>query len=916
MRIRWLEFVGFGPYRDRQVIDFDQLGESGLYLINGPTGAGKSTIIDAICYALYGRLAGDDADASRMRSDFCAPNESTQVVAIFQVAAGTFRVERSPEYTRPKLRGGGDTKSHATCKLFRIGENGVEKEVAHQVASANSELREILGLTRDQFVQTVVLPQGQFATFLTADTKDRVDLLKKIFATDIYERIALILKEQQKQAGVEQAGITHDLQRSVNALVTELSQDGHVEADLNQWVTDSLDDQLLTALAGYGPALQSSSARLLKAARVASEQAEAADGNRILAHREATARNANIAAGEKLLSSTVDMEAKKTAVLTHRQVASSVGVVIDDDPDVSVWRSRVGVVATSIGQLRALLDDERALEHWPMERAQAEKDMAALVDDVDGLRALKQQLPTLIEQREFDVASRPTAGEHMSLQQRLDQLSADERRLVDFAALSATEIALRAEVSQATRAAEIAAATADHISRMFRESAAGSLAQDLIDGQPCGVCGSSVHPNPAVSTGEAISLDEVERLNLASSTRHQELGTAQTRLQNTVAKIAEIQVSALPQLNELTAQRRDLEDSQEALDRRESTAEQADLALVDLRQNSEALSAKIAEANTQIAKAQTALSTRATHMEVIRVKVEAALHSSASIEARIQVTGEFHVALEALAVSLDALNLATTAAEFCGAALSAFPAREQFGDVAAAEEDWVRLSAAKDEAAEQARAATERLRRYTDGLENIRQLLEQRVQLVAGNSELAHLAETFNSGRGTDVGLHIYVLRALFEEVMLLANERLKDLLNGRYQLVVADESAADMRSLHGLGVAVSDALTDKPRPAGSLSGGETFCVSLALALGLSDAVRRNAGGIEIRSLFVDEGFGTLDNDQLDEVMNMLNQLSGAGRQVGLISHVESMKETIGERIEVHAVRLDQPTSLTVSWMT
>ena len=303
-------------------------------------------------------------------------------------------------------------------------------------------------------------------------------------------------------------------------------------------------------------------------------------------------------------------------------------------------------------------------------------------------------------------------------------------------------------------------------------------------------------------------------------------------------------------------------------------------------------------------------------MEVIRVKVEAALHSSASIEARIQVTGEFHVALEALAVSLDALNLATTAAEFCGAALSAFPAREQFGDFAAAEEDWVRLSAAKDEAAEQARAATERLRRYTDGLENIRQLLEQRVQLVAGNSELAHLAETFNSGRGTDVGLHIYVLRALFEEVMLLANERLKDLLNGRYQLVVADESAADMRSLHGLGVAVSDALTDKPRPAGSLSGGETFCVSLALALGLSDAVRRNAGGIEIRSLFVDEGFGTLDNDQLDEVMNMLNQLSGAGRQVGLISHVESMKETIGERIEVHAVRLDQPTSLTVSWMT
>jgi len=596
-------------------------------------------------------------------------------------------------------------------------------------------------------------------------------------------------------------------------------------------------------------------------------------------------------------------------------VASSVGVVIDDDPDVSVWRARVSVVATFMGQLRALLDDERALEHWPMERAQEEKDIAALVDDVDGLLTLKQQLPALIEQREGEVASRPTAGEHMSLQQRLDQLSSDERRLVDFADLSATEIALRAEVSQATRAAAAAAAAAEDISRMFRESAAGSLAQDLIEGQPCGVCGSSVHPNPALSTGEEIGLDEVDRLNLASSARHQELGTVQTRLQDTLVRIAEIQASGLPPLNELTAQRRDLEDSQVKLGRRESTADQADLALVDLRQNSEALSAKIADAKTQMATAQTALSTRATHMEVTRMKVEAALHSCTSIKARIQVTGECHVALEALAVTLDALNLATTAAESCAAAHSAFPAREQFGDVAAAEADWVRLSAAKDEAAEQARAATERLRRYTDGLENIQQLLEQRVRLVTGNTELAHLAETFNSGRGTDVGLHIYVLRALFEEVMLLANERLKDLLNGRYQLVVADESTADMRSLHGLGVAVSDALTDKPRPATSLSGGETFCVSLALALGLSDAVRRNAGGIEIRSLFVDEGFGTLDDAQLDEVMNMLNQLSGAGRQVGLISHVESMRETIGERIDVHAVRLDQPTSLTVSWM-
>jgi exonuclease SbcC len=235
--------------------------------------------------------------------------------------------------------------------------------------------------------------------------------------------------------------------------------------------------------------------------------------------------------------------------------------------------------------------------------------------------------------------------------------------------------------------------------------------------------------------------------------------------------------------------------------------------------------------------------------------------------------------------------------------------------VQGAEDQWREAKLRKEKADEALLKASLAHQNFTEYHGKIEKVCDQRAALVARNEDLFHVSDVINAGRGTDYGLHIYVLRAMFDTVMALANQRFQSLLNGRFRLVTADDSGDDKRKRLGLGVAVEDALTGKVRSAKSLSGGETFCASLALALGLSDAVRMNAGGIQIDSLFIDEGFGSLDRDQLDEVMSMLNHLSANGRRVGLISHVDSMKESIVERIDVHPARKDQPTSLSVSWM-
>ncbi len=916
MRIRSLSFCGVGPYRDEQRIDFDQLGESGLYLINGPTGAGKSTIIDCICYGLYGRLASDEADLSRMRSDFSQPKDKTEIDVVFETAAGVFRVIRAPEYMRVKAKGEGLTPSRTTCRLLRIHPDGTEESIATQVASADSELSRVIGLTRAQFVQTIVLPQGQFATFLYSNTQKRSEILKQIFQTQLYERVAEILKEDAKNAGIQKTAATDEIRTEIRQLATSTALDDAARDPLLDFATNHLDKQLKAGLDALTPDFEQALTTATTTFNDAQARATAADTARDLARREAEALSDVETATQAVTGAATGVEQARVSLAPSSDLAAAIGIEIDDSTIVATWRQRASAASSNAGELTAMLPDERTVLAWPKEEAAAVQAINELTASHEIDRTRLADLPVAITQQQAISNDRPTLEESTQLNARKRELDAvqDQFTALDEQQAKLPDLQERAKRDHDDAARIDAALTSAGLA--YRTGIAAELALQLEPGQPCVVCGATDHPAPAERTGTAVSFDDVENLRQQSSDAHIALAASAAGLKAAQDRITEITSGITVSRDDLKAAQTELTQRQGDLARRSEEADTAAAAIIDLHLERDQLTDRATKYTEDLASKQSALDTRRSAMKLSAEKVAAARGDYSSVQGRLTDVRALETALTALADDLALLDTARAGQELAQKALDGMTRHDRFGDVDAAQAAW---TAADDQrlAADRARGeAAARLDHLRTGTATIETLCRGRADLVAQNADLIDLAELFSAGRGNEIGLHIYVLKSLFANVMESANRRFESLLNGRYRLVPAPESDGDGRTLQGLGVSVEDRLTGRVRPAKSLSGGETFCASLALALGLSDVVRMTAGGIDIGSLFIDEGFGSLDGDQLDEVMLMLGHLSSDGRRVGVISHVDSMKSAITERIDVTAAGEDRPTSLRVSWMT
>lgn len=916
MRISSLEFEGFGPYKEAQFIDFDQLGESGLFLINGPTGAGKSTIIDAICFALYGKLASDEADSGRMRSDFCGPRDRTRVELVFESAAGRFRVERNPEYMRSKSRGNGETREHAECKLHRILPGGGEETIAYQVASANRELAERVGLTRDQFVQTVVLPQGKFAQFLNADTKDRELILKSIFRTELFERVADTLKLRAIESAKKRDDITREIEWAVRG-VGDLRDASEEDLTLClEFARTLLDDQLREVVSGWRLHLMDSN----DLAQTASEEARAsfhqADQIRDLARGEHEAFVAASEAVSELQSAEESLKGARIDCTTGVALVVGTTIAIDNSTDISLWRTRIKEAADIAHELRALLEEEKKVSAWPAEVARRTDEICSLREQANGLEERQRELPGLIAEQEEARRASPAAQETMEFERESQSLDTREEIRCKRDQLVSTRADLQSAIDRASKAAELAAQEAERAGENYRAGIAAHLASELSENAPCAVCGSTIHPMPAEHVTAAVTFEEFQAHQQDSVRAHQELDDAKRILDKRDEEIEHLQERIKSTPEEDTRARKQLEIWKANLEERTEAARLADVRLPELRDQEKKVAFEISEITKDIALKQQQVDAESEIVEALSVQLDEARGSFRDVHQRLQAIKSLVAAMESLIGALEAVDVAQRKGEAAQTNLAAFGVREGFGDQQAAQQYWDEAKGKDNEATSEFLRTQGELKQFDERVSALDDLISKRAELVEGDRDLQILAETFNPSRGNDYGLHIYVLRTKFDTVMALANRRLEALLNGRYRLIKEDDIGGDGRKLHGLDVAVEDALTGKVRSAKSLSGGESFCASLALALGLSDAVQSNAGGIRIDSLFIDEGFGSLDSSQLDEVMNMLNHLSSHGRRVGLISHVDSMKEAVIERINVLAARRDRPTSLTVSWMS
>lgn len=1023
MKLHRLELEGFGPFLETQTVDFDSFAADGIFLITGRTGAGKSSVLDGVCYALYGGVPRYDGADRRLRSDHCTPDDPTRVTLEFSAAGERWRVTRSPEFERPKRRGGGTTKEPHRALLEVWAAEGWTGVAARPVDVA-AHLDEILGLTQQQFLQVILLAQNRFSRFLHAKNDERLGLLRTLFGTRTFEQYAADLDDRRRRAhdalaaeGVEVATLLDEAERLAGELTAD---DGRAAGDVDEdAVTGSGSPSSVDRLAGIVRAVERAEYRVETLAR----EREAADARldaALLAEREATALRERQDERQRVRSRLEALEGDDERVrLLHAESERAAEAEVLR-PALELGAATAAAVVEAHGRALAAADGARSLgepsgvvENGAAEEgdrdhafsgpgeATAESIVTALDDDILAQRAdeltaslsrgeaalaAEAELRGLgleIERQQARVATAEAERETLlagradvpamlaALDERLTELTAGAARR-DAALATRDEVRHRLEaareaarLSEARDQADLASLVRSDalqqaveawttLLRRRLEGAAVELAHDLVDGQPCAVCGSPEHPRPAHGDAEPVSDDE-----LAAAEQRKNLAAEEDRLASDAARVAR-DAHALAaaraggeDVERLTArltaaEQAVAEANADAVEHERVRAERTAAADLDQRiaRRLEGLGDELAASRQELALARQ----RADGLERIVADARGPFETVAArqhdLRARRDAVRELREARADLVRALDARQVADRA-------LDALVADSMFPDAASVEAalrpdaerrridalvaehtaavastrqrlldlelqlvgtvdepldlaPFVAEVAAARAAVQAAAASHAEARALAERLRALAQRADAAHASVAALAEehavIARLADTV-AGRAPNtrrMTLETFVLAAELEEIVAAANLRLGDMSSGRYRLQHTDALAA-RGAASGLGLEIMDAFTGQCRPPQSLSGGETFLTSLALALGLAEVVTARAGGIHLDTLFIDEGFGSLDDDTLDLAMRTLDELRQGGRTVGVISHVAAMKDQLPAQLHVSA---------------
>ena len=1028
MRLHRLEVKAFGPFADTVTVDFDAVGVNGLFLVHGPTGAGKTSLLDAVCFALYAGVPGARPGGRALRSDHAGRDAVPLVRLEFGVGARRFRVTRSPEFLRPKRRGDGFTKAPASVVLEEHA-GGRWRGITTRADEVGDIVTEVLGMGLSQFSKVVLLPQGEFAAFLRATADERRTLLEKLFDISTYAGVETWLVERRRELAVALAeaetGLTTDLARAQDVL-------GGVPTDVlgdlpdrgAQWrslpaealsplvdeVRDRLERHAVTCLAASGDAESQAAAAqagAVRAAAVADLQRRGREAAETMAGFEADperwttlratvdrAAHAEAVSGDlrAVVRARARLETAQVRLRSAQEVLSRFGA-----PD---WTAAtaVGWLAT-LDECGAVLDEAVAVGgRLQADRARLGELTRSAMAARGALRRQRAQLDqvTAAAQRaEADARGLQTASASLTAARAEADGWAEVYRLATdlVAAQRRTEELRQGWVT--VRAVEQDAREAFLVAQQSRiDGMAAELAARLVDGEPCPVCGARTHPQPAVLGGpladgpDAGALAAVTVQHAEERWQARRADTARLRAQLAAAEQLVVtrsadlagahprdsSVTGATPRPDLDALARDLGAVRERV--AQASAEVARLGDVDARMAAahtrreeilrtvEELERAAAAAGGTAAEVQERVDQAA--LDQARLLDEhrglcpcAALTVDGPVESVVEsgVEGvvEEHHRVRAAAVELrDALiamaELLEDAALAETATREALSANgfESFADAEAAtlrSEDLVDLKrrlrdleqrqaaarstmtepdvraamdeppadvATADAGAEAARAALRRAQHSQTEAEAalrtfgpIRESILARVAAIAPlatrTAQIAELADTATGIGGQNtlrMRLTAFVLAARLEKVATLANERLRVMGDGRYELAHSDDLAAGGRR-SGLGLVVRDQWTGQVRDTASLSGGESFMASLALALGLADAVREEAGGFDLNTLFIDEGFGTLDEESLEQVMSVLDGLRDGGRCVGVVSHVSDLRSRVPAQVRV-----------------
>jgi exonuclease SbcC len=980
MRLHRLRLAAFGPFAAEQVVDFDRLAHGGLFLLEGPTGAGKSTILDAVTFALYGGLSGADAADDRLRSHFAAPDAETEVELEWSLRGVRYKVTRSPEYQRRKKRGDGFTVAASRVHLQRR-DGAAWASMSANKAEAGELIAELVGLTRVQFTQVILLPQGEFARFLRSADDDRRKLLTRLFGTSLYDRITTELAARRTGATRARERAERAIELAVSAAAEAAGLDavagaellGDSRADRHTWLKE-LQESLAQAVAVTGADLEAAIAAVAGAAaqdEAARRQADlmarltgalaelrAHEGTRPdhdrRAGRLAAARHAEPV--RPLLDALAE-----AAAATRAATGELAGLIPEPGEDALAGRggpeaaARAAAAEAEAAALQRAVAAEQGLPAAEAGLQGLDEAAATAEAQVASLEQARQDLPGRITTLETRLSEARVAGAGLeAAQQRLALVDRQREAAERLAALAP----LLAERAAAARAAvEAHQRAVDEHQRLMEARLTGmaaELAERLAEGGKCPVCGSAAHPEPAAACEPVVSAGEVEqalgRRGAAEAERRQ---AEEEHAELAMTAAAEEALADGRDVASLAAETAGLAGEAAAAQAAREEAARLEAEIADVRAEAEGVAVELRAAAPAAAVAKEQAGQARAALDRLRAELSEAAQGHPSVAARQAALRRSAEADRALGRALDALAacladearargradreaLARGFAVLAEAAAAALAPPEQAalaGQVSAWDQALAALTAAvhatdlagldpgrAEEVAARAaataadlalarqaeraalaasQAAAVKAERFAQRSRDVQGVEDDYDRVAEETEAVIHLAGLAN---GTDgqrrVALTTYVLRHWFGQVVAAANVRLSAMSSGRYELRRTDEGRT-RRDRSGLTLAVIDRHTGEERSPASLSGGETFYTSLALALGLADIVRAEAGGVDLDTLFIDEGFGSLDSGTLDQVMGVIDDLRDRGRVIGIVSHVAELKERVPERLEV-----------------
>ncbi len=907
MRPTKLVVSAFGPYAKRQEINFDKLGKNGLYLITGDTGAGKTTIFDAIKFALYGEASSNNRSVSMLRSKYADEVTPTEVELTFINGDKEYIVRRNPEYMRKKSRGSGSTKRPAGAELI-LPDGSVEtnnKRVTEKII-------EILGVNKEQFSQIAMIAQGDFLRLLNADTKERQEIFRGIFKTNIYQIFQDRIKEELSKINRSRDNAKISVEQYISGILCDedsaLSFDT-VKAKSGDMLTDDVVDLLSkliyedkTAAKAIAERTEECEKKIDLLTAVISRAEEQGKARKELSFSQKSLESTEPMMIE--LNKKLDEENKKVPLTQQlEKQVSLIEAQFSDYDELDKAEKKTMELSTQLS----------------LSKKSCEENMDKLLQEKDRLKAFQDELASLKNSLE----------NRIKLTSQLEKLNSAKNEIIDLQKdlntldnlKKAMELAQKNYLSAADNFSEKSKKAAQ-MRLDFNNEQAGIMAEMLAEGAPCPVCGSCTHPHKAVKSEKAPSEAEVKKAEKANQKAQQlaseasaEAGEAKGNYIN-ARQAAENKIQKLMPdgsienafkrsgeiLDDISEKSRKLQLEIEEENRKIQRREELESLTEDAEEKIRLTAELVADLNIKISSLQAVISEQNQLKSNLREKLKfdskkSALAEKRTIEAEISKN---KAALEKSKTDLTACEKSTAELKAKIAQLKDLLENAEEVDIAEKMSEKNILLAQKSNIAAQTNELEHRLSTNESVLKNIRAKSAELTALDEKWMWIKSLSDTANgNSRGKErIMLETYIQMTFFDKIIRRANMHLMKMSGNKYDLK-RRENAENLRAQSGLELDVIDHYNGTERSVKSLSGGESFIASLSLALGLSEEIQASAGGIRLEAMFVDEGFGSLDEDSLRQAMRALSTLSQSNRLVGIISHVSELRNEIDRQIVV-----------------